>query len=133
MLPFIGFKIKDDRLLVGTKVYNIDGALIAEIEESNWRPNKNFTGKFNYDDRGFEVIDNNGNIVISINMINDYLIQLQGIFSYNRHVYTYGLASAIDNANRPNFRQEVQESIRNCRIQQLFEYTGKDWLHKRKK
>ena len=67
-------------MLISLKVFDLKGNLIAEVENNFWRPNRNFTGKFNYDDRGFEVIDNQGNIAVNIEFVGNNQIVINGIF-----------------------------------------------------
>ncbi len=75
-------KIRNNKLLISMKVYDMNENLLAEIEDNNWRPNKNFTGKFNYDKKGFEIIDNQGNIAANFDILGPNKIKIQGIFPY---------------------------------------------------
>ncbi len=129
--PFSISLDKDNRMLFSIEVYDIEGNLIAEIENNNWRPNKNFTGKFNYDDRGFEVIDNKGNVAINFTVSESNKIIIQGIFQFKEigKIFLCGNNgfNILDMTNIQNFNQEID----GINIAKIFRYTGKNWLHSR--
>ena len=70
---------------------------------------KNFSGKFNYDKKGFEVINNQGGIAASFDIIKPNTIKIQGFFPYkeaNRILLLrdtgFTTASFWDKRNRRN-------------------------------
>ena len=82
--------------------------------------------KLNYDNKGFEVIDEKDNILFSIDIRKNNTIKIQGWYPTSPNsirvigdkymvVLVYG--SMYDNLNGY--------------FKQLFQYTGKNWLHKR--
>ena len=140
----IGFD--HNKMLISMRVFDFKGNLIAEIENNFWRPNKNFTGKFNYDDHGFEVIDNEGNIAVSIDIAGVNQLEIQGVFPLKDQKLTIfaGQQLRVLSFKNPDIEAKIQaehhisyddylnQILHNLRIRQLFEYTGKNWLHKRK-
>ena len=142
----LSMKFDHKKMLISMRVFDLEGHLIAEVENNYWRPNKNFTGKMNYDDKGFEVIDNMGNIAVSIDIVGNNQIIIQGIFPMQteKTLIIAGKGSELirlinteDEAEKfgqtlKSYNLIVKSKIENVQMRQLFEYTGKNWLHKRK-
>ncbi|TWJ02443.1 hypothetical protein JN11_01416 [Mucilaginibacter frigoritolerans] len=140
----IGFD--HSKILISMKVFDLKGNLIAEIENNFWRPNRNFTGKFNYDDHGFEVMDNEGNIAVSIDITGTNQLDIQGVFPIKEQkiIIFAGQQMNILAFKNPDIEAQVQarhhisyddylnQILHDLRIRQIFEYTGKNWLHKRR-
>lgn len=120
-----------NRILISIDVYDLFGNLIAEINDNNWRPNKNFTGKFNYNDTSFEVINNQGEVAISIDFLQDNRIILKGIFPFKDAgiIWFCGKRTISDYFAAPYIR--LINDLKNAEINPIFKYTGNDWLHKR--
>jgi hypothetical protein len=143
--PF-DLRFENGKLLFSLKVFDVKGNLVAEIENNKWRPNKNFAGKYNYDDLAFEVIDNRGNVAISLEYSSS-IIKIKGIFCFleeksiviaGKSTTTFPLyrdddAFVIRDGKRVNYLDALDISIRDADIQPIFEYTGKDYLKKRRK
>ena len=125
----------NNRMLFSLRIFDIDNNLIAEIENNSWRPNKNFTGKFNYDNRGFEVIDNKGNVAIRVNVIANNTIDIQGVFPMKEEniVFICGenMLQPISFPVSEEKRKSYNELIKEINIKPLFRYTGANWLHSR--
>jgi hypothetical protein len=143
----LSIKVVNNKLLISMRVFDIDGNLIAEIEDNFWRPNPNLTAKFNYDDHGFEVADNKGNIVVSINITATNEIEIQGIFAIKESKLFYiagsngfnllsfknpDMIALVYKKYNLTYEDFLNSKIQQTNITQLFEYTGKNWLHKRK-
>jgi hypothetical protein len=141
--PF-NIQVEDNKIVFSLNVYDIDGNLIAEIDKNNWRPNKNFTGKSNYNDTSFEVIDNKGRVAINIEysgkmilikgifpFINDGVIILAGDTSITFPIHKPGNDEISYNGQRVNYFVALSHAIERANIRPIFTYTGKDWLHKR--
>lgn len=145
---YIRLDVKTMTTLFNKEIYDLDGNLIAEIENNRWRINRNFIGKFNYDEEGVEIIDNQGKIVFSLNIVDSVSIRVQGIFIdryFHRGVLIAGylkneffpiktpenIAEILKKKNL-SYENALKEAIERVEFRQLFEYTGNDWLHKRK-
>lgn len=141
-------KYLNKKLLISMKVYDLAGNLIAELEDNNWRPNKNFTGKYNYDRRGFEVINNQGNIAASFDIVGPNTIKIQGFFPYmqtNKILIagdkgfttapfgTKQIEERVFQLTNKKYDLFLKEKFSSVPTTQLFEYSGPNWLHKRKK
>jgi hypothetical protein len=138
----------DNRVLFNVKIFNTEGNLVAEIINNFWRPSRNFIGKYNYDDTGFEVIDSKGNIVFNIDILGNNNIKIQGIFpvsdikkmhiiSNTQHIQfdmikTETDIKAYNSTHTTDYETELQNAINSVQIKQLFEYTGKKWVKRRK-
>jgi len=126
----ITFNFAHNKINISSTIFDQEGNLIAEIDANSWRPNKNMICRFNYDNRGLEVIDNKRRIVFNIDIKNDSLV-IQGVFNDSEHkqVWIYG------NNGMNGLDISRQREIDNLRtsIRPLFVYTGKNWLHKRLK
>lgn len=146
--PYLKATLDDKKnILFTTMVYDIDGNVVAEIENNYWRPNKNFISKYNYDENGFEVIDNKGHIVLSIDIKDGNKIRLQGIFidkestqyilaGISEHVVfdkntKQGIAPLRVKKSNISTPEALDEEIKKVKFQRLFKYNGEHWLHKR--
>jgi hypothetical protein len=125
------------KIRINTVVFDIQGNLIAEIDNNNWRPNRNMVGRFNYDSRGLEVEDNSGNIVLSID-IKENNIVIQGIFPVKSDDVIWVIG--INGVRKVRIKEtksdkDLQAEVKSVDspAKQLFQYTGNNWLHKRKK
>lgn len=144
---YIRLDVKTMTTLFNKEIYDIDRNLIAEIENNRWRINKNFIGKFNYDEKGVEIIDNQGKIVFSLDIIDSVSIRIQGIFidrNFNKGILIAGhLSNEIFPIKTPESMAEIldkkklsyenafKEAVERVQFKQLFQYTGNNWLHKR--
>lgn len=144
----ISLKVVDNKLLLSMQVFDLKGNLIAEIEDNFWRPNRNFTGKYNYDDKGFEVLDNEDNIAVNINITDSGNLEIQGIFPYKDSgtimlCGSNGLRTLsfnnlefetiINKKYHMSYDDYFNKCVKEVKIRRLFNYTGNDWLHKRNK
>lgn len=136
-----------NNLLFSFKILDVDGNILVELEENRWRPNKNLISKYNYDKTGFEVFNNKGQIIISLDIISNDLVVIQGIFASKESdvvlFYGNGRTTTIPMKNSErakklsakqgkSYEEIFNDAIKMVEVKQLFEYTGKDWLHKRK-
>lgn len=129
----IKFSVVDNKLVVTLKAFDIYGNWIVEIENNNWHRNPNYTGKFNYDNRGFEIVDNKDNISLNLDLLSNNKIKMQGYIPV-KEVGLVLIAGTKYSTNLYLARGEeaIIQEINKVEIRQLFEYTGKNWLHKRK-
>ena len=137
-----------NEVLFSIKIFDLQGNWIAEVEKNYWRPNKNFTGKFNYDENGFEVLDNKNQVVFNVDILENNKIFIQGVIPVpeTKNIYLWGDNSGtgfpflsqeeiqLYNARKKSdYYLDLKKQIEYVKIKQLFEYTTKDFLHKRKK
>lgn len=129
--PNFFFRISDSILLIRTKIFDLNQNLIAEVDHNKWRINKNFVSKFNFDNRGFEVFDNQGRIALNVDVLADNKIAVQGIFVDNSHdgalVATSEGAEYVGGIKSSNAAVDINEYLKDHPIRQLFEYTGSKW------
>lgn len=133
--PF-SFKIINQKLVMSCSIYDLDGRWIAEVENNKWRINKNNTGKFNYDSKGFEVFDNKGRIVLSLDIRQNKNVIMQGVYvSPNNPQVTImtPTTSHLLRSTNPSTDPIVLMQIKNAKFEQLFNYTGAFWHSSRKK
>lgn len=123
----------NNKIFISLNVYDLYGNLIAEIVDNNWRPNKNFTGKFNYDDTSFEVINNQGEVAINVDFLSNNKIIVNGIFPFRKDnlIILAGKKSSTLSFN-DTYDYYIQ-ALEIADIKKIFVYTGKDWLKKRVK
>lgn len=135
-----------NKILISTTVYDNEGHQIIKIVDNRWRPNRNFIPQLNYDSRGMEAIDNNSNIALSIDVVDNNKVVIQGIFAdplsddvltlFGKETVPFykstkeGMAKAHVNS-KFQFDSALAEKIKEAHFHRLFEYTGKNWLHKR--
>lgn len=146
--PQIKLSIDDKKsMFFSTKVYDKDGNILVEIEKNYWRINKNFISKYNYDENGFEIIDNKGHVILSIDITDGYKVKLQGIFAdiksqeilivgeSNMFIFNKRTGMGVSkncfgrNINSP---EALEAEINLVQTKRIFEYSGDNWLHKRR-
>jgi hypothetical protein len=139
--------VKNGKLFLTIKIYDIEKRIVGEVINNDWRPNLNCSSKYNYDDHGFEVFDNEGRIAFNISLDGNVL-KFKGIFydpetkavvdACDNGVTTtvYGVSwadSATAFEEKMSAKEFVDKMGDQCQITQLFRYTGTDWVGKRLK
>ena len=118
----IRLDIIGNKLLLNFVVFDIYGRWIAEIENNYWRRNPTTIGKFNYDKKGFEVIDN---------------LEIQGmLLLHEEGKILFGGSKGgrmFMTIKDGNYIQEAIGIYNSIGVRQLFEYTGEQWIGVRKK
>ncbi|MEQ9442700.1 MAG: hypothetical protein RIG62_26905 [Cyclobacteriaceae bacterium] len=77
-VPFAA-KIKDGKLLIDIDLYGMYGTLIAQMRSNEWQLNRNNYFDKNFDDKGLEVTDNRGTVVLQLYIVNDVAV-ISGLF-----------------------------------------------------
>lgn len=131
----IRLRIEDNKLLISVTAYDLQGNWVVDVLNNYWRRNPNYTGKFNYDETGFEIIDNAGRILLSIDIVAKNKINFQGYHIKPGYslLLVFGERMTIMYLNQPINYAEVESTFADAQSFELFEYFGEDWLHKRKK
>lgn len=132
----ITFDLKNHRLVLSLKVYDLNGNLIVSIDNNYWHRYVNNTGIFNYDKRGFEVFDNRGNIALNVNLISKDTIVLQGYLIERKYHFIMIAGQEVSvpwQWGDPRGEAQLIDEVNKVKIRQLFVYTGLNWLHKRQK
>ncbi|HXD79617.1 MAG TPA: hypothetical protein VN616_17495 [Puia sp.] len=118
------------------KIYDLRGRLIFAVNDNKWQVYRNAAGKFNYDDKGFEVYDKENRIAFNLNLVDfgQQFMYFQGIIpcsssslAYYNRTYTFFTVPYGTPALNAAF-DHLYDSIP---IQPLFRYTGRDWQHSR--
>lgn len=68
---------KDGRVVVSTKIRDSKGAVVAEVNENEWKLNVGHFYQRNYTDNAFEVVDVRGHVVLQLVLLPDR-IRFQG-------------------------------------------------------
>jgi len=76
----ITFRKGEDRVLVSAQVTSIDGKVVAEIKDNEWKINPNNYFKRTYSDRDLEVTDNFNLPILQVKMIDESTVALRGVF-----------------------------------------------------
>jgi hypothetical protein len=125
--------IVDNKLMISLTAFDLRGNWVVEISNNWWRRNPCYTGKFNYNDTALEIIDNEGNLVLNL------ILNTNGLI-YNGYFMSKGsnsflMASRITNnwkfilLNEKDARQKIAEGLQEVNKNQIFRYTGKNWIH----
>ena len=143
----VHLRAENNLLLLSIKVFDIDKNIIGEVTDNNWRPNPNYAPKSNYDDSGFEVFDNKDRIAFNITLDGNQLL-IHGVFFDSE---SYEVITACDDATHENpygipwmdsvtayeekmpAKDYMNKLANDCPIKQLFDYTGENWIGKRRK
>lgn len=126
------FNIVNNKLTLNLTSFNLNGGFIASIENNIWRRNPNSSAMFNYDKKGFEIIDNYGNIAINVDLISKDTIFVKGYIPMPEqksiNICGDGGCLMIPVQNE----QGITNAIRRYTGQRMFEYNTPNWLHKRR-
>ena len=126
-------RVINGEMKFSAKIYNLQGKWIADIENNAWNRNPNNTGMFNYDSKGFEIIDNKGFVAFSVELISRTEVRIQG-YLFDRNV---GGMMVIGTSGMKPLRanstyKEMTDTIRSVKTEKIFDYTSKNWLGKRR-
>lgn len=121
-------KIVDGKLNFSIDIYDFNHNLLVEVKDNKWRANPNFKNKLNYDNRGFEVIDDKNNVVLSLNILAGNVIRVQGIFFGKNMAYVANKES-LSIVSKTELVTDYYKLTNS--FDRIFEYMGNDWLHKR--
>ncbi len=80
---YLTIKIKRGKMKVSTIIRDRNGAIIAELENNEWKVNQNNSFDRNYSKNALEVKDSSGDIVLQVKLIEDR-VQFQGKFYDSR-------------------------------------------------
>lgn len=127
-LSFVNGKLK-----FSTKIYDLDGDWIADIDNNVWQRNPNNTGRFNYDAKGFEVIDKRGFVALSVDLLTRTDISIHGYLVERRvgGIFVMGEKGQKTISVYAPLVDKIK-LLESLQVRQLFEYSGKKWLGKRK-
>ena len=134
----ISLKIIDKKVVFSLVANDFFGNWLAEIDQNYWRRNQSQISKFNYDSKGFEIINNKNKVCFSIDILSNNTIKIQGIFSFlNNGIIMVAHDDVLDNftiGSKGNIQQNVMNQIdaaSKIYIRPLFSYTGDNWIGKR--
>lgn len=126
-LNVIGGKLK-----FSATIYDLDGDWIADIENNSWQRNPNNTGRFNYDSKGFEIIDKKGFIALSVDLISRTVVSIQGYLVERRvgGIMFFGEKDRASISIAAPFIKKL-EIIERVKAKRIFKYSGPNWLGER--
>lgn len=126
---FIPFKIgiQNNKVYLDAEVIDQSFTHIVSIEKNNWIVNPHIINRLNYDDNGFEVIDDMSNVLFSIDIFPDNKIKFQG-FIYTSNIIIVAGDKKVTLINNIKSFKDADKYFK-----KLFVYTGSNWLHKRAK
>lgn len=124
-IPILNLKLKDNELLVSTKLYDFNGNVVTEINENKWAVGANIFSK-NWNEHALEIIDNKGNVALQLNLKNDKII-IRGIIPTR-----IGIMILTDDDYRMLDYNDKDLSSKlfdySRKINRIFEHTGCDYL-----
>ncbi|MEG3656181.1 hypothetical protein V5097_02145 [Arenibacter palladensis] len=119
--------INENTLVIDWDIYDLDGCLAGKIRENQFVLNQDCQFTWNRDDYGFEVIDSDFNVLLSIIYRPPNRIDFQGLINgrgLSWFFYDNNMAvSTLENYERKDSLQ--------ANLKPVFEYFGKDWFGKR--
>jgi hypothetical protein len=137
----VSIKLLNGKILLNSKFYNLDDEIVGEIIDNNWAVNSNSLFMRNYDDNAIEVIDNYDVVVMQVRMEANSII-INGIVHCGNLIFICNENSSYNLDKSPGAQKHWKEMtgetlkdqyIKNGRkIERIFEYTGENWLGKRK-
>jgi hypothetical protein len=129
-------KLRDDKLMLSSKFYNFNNEIVGEIEDNEWRLNKNYF-KRNYNKSAIEVIDNYDVVVMQVILEKDSIL-INGVLTCGKNIMicngdnTLMFSSESLKLEQSGMTEKDLYIKEGRKIKRLFEYTGDDWLGKRK-
>ena len=125
----LSLKLRGKTLIINVKIRDENGRELLSIDNNNWFRNPNLISKFNYDNKGLEIVDESGDIVFSIDITNDILI-IQEVLK-NRQQNKICI-SGIYGTQIIKLTDDYRPVIKRY-IVPIFDYTGDSWLGQRVK
>ena len=124
---------ESSELLLSTRVFDETGKIACEIKDNFFILNKNCAYKYNLDERGIELIDDELDVIFNLDLKND-TIRINGIF-YNDRIAKIALQQHGINQTIP-IDENKKQVLEYCkeqrgRINKIFCYEGRDWFRKR--
>lgn len=116
---------KNNEFIINANIYDSSECLVGKIKENKFVLNKNCQFTWNRDDFGFEIVDSNFNIVISLSYHPPNNIGFAGVFK-NKKTEIFVIEDYIYSFPDKKVKDSLQEII-----SPQFEYFGKDWFGKR--
>lgn len=135
----ISLQIAKNSYFINALIRDLDDNIVVQIVNNNWRIYKNAVSKYNFDDKGFEVFDNTGRIVMSFDFRKDNksgnitTLFIQGFTQYPDGSVGFFPSTnffdhiKLEDPSHAAMRQFYDKSP----IEPLFKYFGPDWQHVR--
>ncbi|MBI1225141.1 MAG: hypothetical protein GC192_07860 [Bacteroidetes bacterium] len=135
----IELKMIEGKPYISGKFYDIDGKLVGEINNNKWTLGRDLF-KFNYDETAIEVIDAYGIVVLQV-IIEQSTIIFHGVIHCDDIMII--CADGFEPLGKDlNTKKAVEEDLgiswkdyylqQARKIKQIFDYSGNNWLGKRK-
>lgn len=118
-------------LLVSIKFYDLEGHLVAELDNNQWSVNKNDAYDRNYSKYAVEVRDRYGLPVAQIELVNKSALRIGGIFFLEGATLIIGESITRMIYVRPKSSEELQEWAQQTGLKSWFKYPSKEYLGKR--
>jgi hypothetical protein len=127
----ITMKLKNGKVFISCKFYNLNNEIVGEIENNEWQLNSNFY-KRNYDNNAIEVIDNYDIVIMQV-ILEGEKIKINGVLHCGNQLLICNGSGVIGHPLDPTSETEKSLYLSEARkIKRIFEYTGDNWLGKRK-
>ncbi len=124
--PF-SFKIdQEGYVFINIDLYDFDGKIIGRVRDNEFVLNINCEFSWNMDDKGFEIVNQNYDVVFSLNFSDDKEIYMQGVF-YDLNQYVLISSNYIIFNDDRDYIIEAQKEL-----PKMFKYTGKEYFETRK-
>lgn len=116
-------KVIKNIVYLNGRIEDIEGKIIMELEDNKWRVNKKFLGKFNFDKKGLEIIDDFGRIIFSIDLSNERTIKIRGIALINENSFCI----VSDNGCLLSKTGNLKTKLNLNPTKKIFKYLGNKW------
>jgi len=134
----INLKIQNRHVVLSLVANDFFENWLAEIDQNYWRRNQSQISKFNYDSKGFEIMNNKNKVCFSIDILPHNTIRIQGVFAFlnngiifvaHENTLEYFTIGTKGNVQESIFKQI--EAASKIQIKPLFSYSGDNWIGKR--
>lgn len=124
----IFLRLEKDKIYLSTKLLNSEGKLIVEIVENRWNINKNKVFSLNFDEKGLEIIDENGFVNFQIDINNSSFSIKMFFYRGNEVIFINDSGININKLNNENYDNFIKLATS---VKPIFRHYGGNFIGKR--
>ncbi|WP_178988472.1 hypothetical protein [Winogradskyella schleiferi] len=118
-------KFSGDDILISGILHEKNGTRVIELKDGEWALNKASVFSINYDDTAIEIIDNDGYVLLQIEVIKNK-IYFKGIFYSNTMAVVFNDGIQSVSLDSEDFEQNLKSKV--STITRIFKHTGENYL-----
>jgi hypothetical protein len=126
----------DRQIVFSYRAKDVHGQEVLKIIDNIWTLRDGLFYRYNYDENGFELLDEEENVLFSYDIIDSRTIKIQGYRYLDQNkVEILGRYQnmLVEREDGKDFLKEIGKKQLMCNVSRIFEYSGKNWFHNRTK